>query len=51
MRRVTSDQLAQLAFQNPGSEIEVDDEAGIQILTLPNRRVYYARLVGEEKAS
>jgi hypothetical protein len=44
-RRVTWDQLEQLAFVNPGVFIERDDELGIGVLTLLNpRREYVANL-------
>lgn len=48
MKRVTSQQLATLAHGHPGSEIEVDDAAATQFLTLPDGRTFYASLESQE---
>lgn len=47
-QRVTMTQLERLAFVNPGTAIEVDEDAGIAVLTLTNpKREYVARLDDE----
>jgi hypothetical protein len=44
-KRVSWDDLELLAFTNPGTQIEVDEENGIGVLTLTNpKREYVATL-------